>query len=284
MAPQGPAAEVPEELLAETIARFGGPVRRRAAEALRQLGAVDRAVYAAVAATPTPSWDEPMRRLSNAANYSGLWLGIAAGCAAAGGPAGRRAAVQGTLAIAATSALVNLGVKSAWSRPRPDRAGAGVPGQRNVHMPASTSFPSGHAASGFAFATAIGRDEPWLGTGLRFLAAAVAYSRVHTGVHYPGDIVVGALIGASVGQAVAGLIDRMWPAPAEPSAPPTAPGPPEEASRSRRTPRRWRRAQSVAGLAPLAPGRASVFLLGRRVGIARRGASWLVAIPGGDSS
>ena len=43
-------------------------------------------------------------------------------------------------------------------------------------MPASTSFPSGHAASGFAFAAAIGRDQPWLGLALRFLAAAVAYS------------------------------------------------------------------------------------------------------------
>ena len=53
-------------------------------------------------------------------------------------------------------------------------------------MPASTSFPSGHAASGFAFASAIGREQPWLGLALRFLAAAVAYSRVHTGVHYPG--------------------------------------------------------------------------------------------------
>jgi membrane-associated phospholipid phosphatase len=78
-------------------------------------------------------------------------------------------------------------------------------------MPASTSFPSGHAASGFAFAAAIGRDQPWLGLALRFLAASVAYSRVHTGVHYPGDAVVGSLIGEGTGQAVAGLIDRLAP-------------------------------------------------------------------------
>jgi undecaprenyl-diphosphatase len=78
-------------------------------------------------------------------------------------------------------------------------------------MPTSTSFPSGHAASGFAFAAAIGRDQPWLGVALRFLAATVAYSRVHTGVHYPGDIVVGSLIGEGTGQVVAGLIDRLSP-------------------------------------------------------------------------
>jgi membrane-associated phospholipid phosphatase len=198
--------------LADGLARSGGPVRQRAAEGLRELGAVDRAVYSAVAATPTPSLDEPLRRLSNAANNSRLWLAIAAGLQIAGGQAGRRAATRGSVAIGVTSALVNLAVKSAWSRPRPDRAAAAVPVRRTVRMPTSTSFPSGHAASGFAFAAAIGRDQPWLGLALRFLAAAVAYSRVHTGVHYPGDIVVGALIGEGTGQAVAGLMDRLPPA------------------------------------------------------------------------
>jgi len=205
-------AEAVAEQLAEGIARGGGPAGQQAARGLRELGAVDRAVYAAVAATPTPSLDEPLRRLSNAANNSRLWLTIAAGLGVAGGGAGRRAALRGTAAIAVTSALVNLAVKSAWSRERPDRAGAGVPVWRNVRMPTSTSFPSGHAASGFAFAAAIGRDQPWLGLTLRFLAASVAYSRVHTGVHYPGDVVVGALIGEGTGQAVAGLMDRLMPA------------------------------------------------------------------------
>jgi len=200
------------EVLADELARGGGPARQRFARRLRELGAVDKAVYSAVAATPTPSLDEPLRRLSNAANNSGLWFAIAAGLGVAGGKAGRHAAIRGTVAIGVTSALVNLAVKSAWSRQRPDRAGAGVPVWRNVRMPTSTSFPSGHAASGFAFAAAIGHDQPWLGLALRFVAAAVAYSRVHTGVHYPGDIVVGSLIGEGTGQAVASLMDRLRPA------------------------------------------------------------------------
>ena len=216
MARQGAArepdgTEVVAERLADWLAQLGAPVRREVAEGLRELGAMDRAIYSAVASTPTPSLDEPLRQLSNAANNSRLWLAIAAGLAVAGGRTGRREAVRGTLAIGVTSALINLDVKSVWSRPRPDRAGAGVPEQRNVRMPTSTSFPSGHAASGFAFASAIGRDQPWLGLALRFLAAAVAYSRVHTGVHYPGDILVGSLIGASTGQAVAGLMDHLPP-------------------------------------------------------------------------
>jgi membrane-associated phospholipid phosphatase len=194
--------------LAAGLARQDGPGRQRAAGGLRELGAVDRAIYSAVAATPTPSLDEPLRRLSNAANNAGLWL-VVAGLGLAGGRSGRQAALRGTVAIAATSALVNLAVKSVWSRPRPDRAGVGVPVRRNVPMPASASFPSGHAATGFAFAAAVGRDRPWLGLSLRFLAAAVAYSRVHAGVHYPADAVVGSLIGEGTGQAVAGLMDRL---------------------------------------------------------------------------
>jgi membrane-associated phospholipid phosphatase len=196
------------ERLADRLAHLGSPVRQQVAEGLRDLDAVDRAIYSAVASTPTPALDVPLRRLSNAANNSRLWLAIAAGLAVAGGRTGRRAAVRGTLAIAVTSALVNLGVKSLWSRPRPDRSGAGVPGQRNVRMPASTSFPSGHAASGFAFASAIGREQPWLGLPLQFLAATVAYSRVHTGVHYPGDALIGSLVGVCTGQAVGALMAR----------------------------------------------------------------------------
>jgi len=205
---EGASVAVTEQL-ADELARRGGPARQRAAARLRELGAVDQAVYSAVAATPAPSLDEPLRRLSDAANNSVLWLAIAAALGVAGGPAGRRAAVRGAVAIGVTSPLVNLAAKSAWSRRRPDRTGAGVPVGRNVRMPASASFPSGHAASGFAFAAAVGRDRPWLGMALRLLAAAVAYSRVHTGVHYPGDAVAGSLIGAGTGQAVAGLIDRL---------------------------------------------------------------------------
>lgn len=209
-----PVASPVTERLADRLAGARNPARQRLAESLRELGVVDRAVYAAVASASTPVLDVPVRRLSNAANNSRLWLGIAAGLAIAGGPRGRRAALTGTVAIGVTSALVNLGVKSLYARQRPDRAGAGVPDQRQVPMPSSSSFPSGHSAAGFAFASAVGRELPWLGSGLRFAAAAVAYSRVHTGVHYPGDTVVGSLIGAGTGQAVAGVMDRRRPKPA----------------------------------------------------------------------
>ena len=53
-----------------------------------QLAAVDRAVYDAIATTPTPELDEPLRRLSRAADKSRIWLALAAVMAVTGGPAG----------------------------------------------------------------------------------------------------------------------------------------------------------------------------------------------------
>jgi undecaprenyl-diphosphatase len=200
-----PIAPPPEERLAERLEARPSPTARRttAANALRDLGAIDAAVYRAIATTDTPTLDEPLRRLSNAANNSVLWLAIAGVLFVAGGRRGRQAAVTGVAAIAVNSAIVNNPVKFASRRARPDRTGVGVPEQRWVEMPRSTSFPSGHSASAFAFTTAVSATLPVVGAPLRGLAAAVAYSRVHTGVHYPGDVVVGSLVGATVGEATA---------------------------------------------------------------------------------
>jgi membrane-associated phospholipid phosphatase len=161
-----------------------------------------------VARTPTAALDTPVRRLSGAADKSRLWLAIAAAVALLGGGRGRRAALEGVVAIGVTSATVNLGVKPIARRRRPDRARPGLFEDRHVPMPASASFPSGHAASAFAFAYAVGRHLPGLAMPIRLLAAAVAYSRVHTGVHYPGDVVIGSVTGAGTAAMVAAVADR----------------------------------------------------------------------------
>jgi membrane-associated phospholipid phosphatase len=125
--------------------------------------------------------------------------------AALSGPRGRRAAVRGRAAIAVTSAAVNQGLKALHRRSRPDRGQWTA--RRHVPMPGSSSFPSGHSASGVAFASAVSVEYPLLALPLRGLAAAVAYSRVHTGVHDPGDAVAGAPVGAATGQTVARTLD-----------------------------------------------------------------------------
>jgi undecaprenyl-diphosphatase len=169
---------------------------------LRELGQVDLAVYRVIAGTTTPTLDRPMRRLSAMANWSRLWLAVGGAMALAGGRAGRRAAAAGIVALAVDSAVVNIGLKVAARRRRPDRDSAGVAAVRRVPMPESASFPSGHTASGFAFMNAVAHTLPAAAGPLGLLASAVGYSCIHTGVHYPGDVVIGAVIGTAVGEAV----------------------------------------------------------------------------------
>jgi membrane-associated phospholipid phosphatase len=166
-------------------------------QGVRELGALDRAVYEAVATVPTPSLDRTLARLSDAADHSKLWLAGAGVLALAGGARGRRAALAGVASVGMSSAVSNILIKRLLPRRRPDRTGATVPEVRWVRMPTSLSFPSGHSASAFAFASAVGSGLPQLSLPLHLAATAVAYSRVHTGVHYPGDAIAGALLGTA---------------------------------------------------------------------------------------
>ena len=170
---------------------------------------VDAATYRAIAGSPTPTLDAALRGITRTADKSVLWFGTAAVIAVVGGSTGRRASLTGVAAIGAASALVNLGFKPLARRSRPDRDGAEVVDGRLVPMPESTSFPSGHSASAFAFAEAVSSVIPALGVPLRLAAATVAYSRVHVGVHYPGDVIVGSLIGMTTGQTAARLGARI---------------------------------------------------------------------------
>jgi membrane-associated phospholipid phosphatase len=171
--------------------------RRQARGWLADIERLDLAVYVAVANTPTPRLDRALGRLSRAADHSKLSLSAAAGLAAFGGPAGRRAAARGLAGLAVTAVIVNGGLKLVAGRRRPDPAAHAVPDARQVRMPISRSFPSGHSAAAFAFATGVGGVSPGAAIPLRALAVAVAYSRVHTGVHYPGDVIAGALTGVT---------------------------------------------------------------------------------------
>ena len=96
--------EPPEERLAVRLETTPTPVRSRLAQALHDIAAVDKAVYRSIAETPMPTLDEPLRRLSNLANNSKLWLGAAGVLFVFGGRSGRRAAITGAIAIGVNSA------------------------------------------------------------------------------------------------------------------------------------------------------------------------------------
>ncbi len=168
----------------------------------RRLAALDTEALHAAAATRTPPLDRLMTGASTAANRSVLWLGAAALLASTGRRNERSAAASGLLGVAFASALANGPLKFMWQRQRP-------PTHRHaplLPLPRTFSFPSGHSASAFAFATAVTRVLPTAGPVVLPMAATVAYSRVYTGVHYPSDVLAGTGIGIASGLAAAALV------------------------------------------------------------------------------
>jgi undecaprenyl-diphosphatase len=174
---------------------------------LGEAKAIDSAVYGAIAASDTPGLDSAMRRLSRAADHGKLWFAVGVALGLLAGTGGRLAARRGLVSLGVASGLTNLLAKPLMSRRRPARQEAEELARRHVRMPRSSSFPSGHSASAFAFATAAGAAQPPLSVPLRILAMLVGYSRVHTGVHYPADVLAGAVIGVGAAKAAA------WTAP-----------------------------------------------------------------------
>jgi undecaprenyl-diphosphatase len=177
---------------------------------LEQLRRADHALLHHSHRRRTETLDRGLVSLTNAANYSGLWLAIAGAIALTGGRRGRDAAATGVAAVAIAATVANGPVKFAFRRRRPPHR----PHPPLISMPRSTSFPSGHSAAAFAFATATSARLPAAGPVLLPLALTVAYSRVHVGVHFPSDVAIGSAIGIASGLVAA----RLMPQPAEPSA------------------------------------------------------------------
>ncbi|HEV2811566.1 MAG TPA: phosphatase PAP2 family protein [Acidimicrobiales bacterium] len=133
------------------------------------------------------------------ADYSLLWHLAGTGRALLSAEHEREALRLG-VALGVESVAINVGVKSLFRRTRPRR-------QEHQHhflrQPRSSSFPSGHATSGFMAATFLSEGQPrWRRIGWHALASVVAASRVHVGIHHPSDVVAGALIGTGLGHLV----------------------------------------------------------------------------------
>ncbi len=186
-------------------------VTPRSPESLRaRLLALDSRAFEAVAARHWPGGDRVLPRLSRSANHGLLWFGTAAAMAATGSPRARRAAAHGVASLALASAAINTLGKRSVRRPRPLLDA--VPLIRQLkRQPITTSFPSGHSASAAAFATGVALESGAWGAAVAPVAGAVALSRVYTGVHFPGDVLVGAALGAGAAFAVRGLVSARKP-------------------------------------------------------------------------
>jgi diacylglycerol kinase family enzyme/membrane-associated phospholipid phosphatase len=171
----------------------------------------DARLHSLVGGLPDTPADVWLRRLTTAADHGRLWMAVGTLLALRRG-ALRRGAVRGLASMAVSSGVVNSALKPVFGRRRPDLGAHPV--HRLLHEALTThSFPSGHSLSAGVFVTGVALECPAAGAALAPLALAVGYWRVHVGVHYPGDVVVGLAVGAAV--AVGG---RHW-WPARPAAP-----------------------------------------------------------------
>lgn len=132
------------------------------------------------------------RALGKAGNNGAIWLAL--GVALALVDPGHREAWLICAALAPVAIGLNFAVKLVARRPRPVLEGLPPLGG----APSSLSFPSAHATSSFAVATAMTRVDS-LGALAFLLALALALGRPYLGMHYPSDVLAGALLGVALG-------------------------------------------------------------------------------------
>ncbi len=133
-----------------------------------------------------------MVRLGALANHGAIWMGLGSGVAISD-PARRRAWLAAG-ALGPLTILLNAPVKRRIDRrrPNPRLTRLGV-------APSEHSFPSSHAASSFASATAMAGLAPSRAGFFYGLAVLISIGRPYLGMHYPSDVLAGALFGTLVG-------------------------------------------------------------------------------------
>ena len=150
----------------------------------------------------TPLLDQIMLLATHLGDLALVWL--VAGAVLVALPKHRRWGVAVLLAVAATAILGMFVLKPLFGRVRPfvayEFAGLLIP------PPSGTSFPSNHSMVSFAAAAAL-CCLPGKGRG----ACLIAFSRLYLYVHYPSDILAGAVIGIAVGIGSVWLVNKVWP-------------------------------------------------------------------------
>ncbi|MHB8233945.1 MAG: phosphatase PAP2 family protein [Solirubrobacteraceae bacterium] len=139
----------------------------------------------------SPLADRLVARFTLLGEHAAVWLAIGATGALADPP--RRARWSRATATVAGMYGLNTAIKLVVRRSRPRLRGC----EPLIATPTTLSFPSAHASTAFAGAFAYSRmGLP--AVPLYALAAKLSYSRLYLGVHYPSDVLAGALLGTAV--------------------------------------------------------------------------------------
>jgi membrane-associated phospholipid phosphatase len=140
----------------------------------------------------TPAIEEAMRLLGKAGNNGAVWVALNAVLAIV--DSSNREAWLVCAVLAPVAIGLNYVLKLMVRRPRPVLDGLPPLGG----APSSLSFPSAHATSSFAVATAMTRVEPLAAVAF-LIAGALALGRPYLGMHYPSDVLAGAVLGVLLG-------------------------------------------------------------------------------------
>jgi undecaprenyl-diphosphatase len=168
---------------------------------LEAIGRFDLAAFRWLRAHHSPLLDSIMAGLSDIARGGAIWIALAC-LVALLQPRRWRAVVQVVLAIVVAFLLTDYLAKPYFNRSRPFEMDASS--RVYGYKPTTRSFPSGHSASAIAGVCALARLAPEARSIFWIFAALVAFSRVYLGVHYPADVIAGALLGLAVGKFVVG--------------------------------------------------------------------------------
>jgi len=156
----------------------------------------DRRLMYRVHRWEAPKWVRLWMVYATRGGSGWLWFALGVAVLLFGGP-GRYEAIGAAALAGALSIVLFLWLKRVTDRRRPCELEPHC--WADLLPPDRFSFPSGHSITAFSFATPLGLFYPSLMLGLMFCAVSIAISRIILGMHFLSDVVVGSLLGLSLG-------------------------------------------------------------------------------------